>query len=107
MARRHSPALGATASEDAEETGSTMEGGSPGVAPGDLSEVRMPGAVTARANLGSVPAEPIARYRAVNGGHVMYGGCRTVIRAGKLVDAYSYDLDLLRRQGIVLEEVKS
>jgi hypothetical protein len=60
--------------------------------------------VEAVATSGAV-AVPIQQYRVVNGGHIMYAQCRVVIRAGKLVDEHMYDLDLLRKQGIVLAEV--
>lgn len=69
-----------------------------------ISDLKMGSFVEAVATSGAV-AVPIQQYRVVNGGHVMYAQCRVVIRAGKLVDEHMYDLDLLRKQGIVLAEV--
>ena len=69
-----------------------------------IADLKVGSFVEAVATSGAV-AVPIQQYRVVNGGHVMYAQCRAVIRAGKLVDAHMYDLDLLRKQGIVLAEV--
>jgi hypothetical protein len=43
-----------------------------------------------------------ARYRVLETGNVMYAGNRVILRKGKIVDARSYDLDVLRSQGIRL-----
>lgn len=87
--------------EAAPERASGLPGGALGVPrASDPATHVMPGKVSARVE------EKLPQYRVVNGGHVMYGGCRTVLRPGKLVDAYAYDLELLRRQGIQLEELK-
>ena len=48
---------------------------------------------------------PPIRYRVVNGGSVMYAGFRTIVSKDKVIDARSYNLDVLRAQGIVLLEV--
>ncbi len=39
----------------------------------------------------------------MNGGNIMYGNCRTAMRAGKEISDAQFDIDLLRRQGIRLE----
>jgi hypothetical protein len=45
------------------------------------------------------------RYRVTNGGMIVYNNCRTAMRAGKEVSEAQFDLALLRRQGIRLEEI--
>jgi hypothetical protein len=55
--------------------------------------------------LAGIPHKPSKRYRVVNGGVVMYNNCRTNIRAGKELSEAEYDIALLRRQGIRLEEL--
>lgn len=48
----------------------------------------------------------VAKFLVVNGGRILLGGCITSIKAGKMVDSTTYDLDELRRQGIVLQPVE-
>lgn len=43
------------------------------------------------------------RYRVMNGGTIVNGGCRTAIRAGKEITDQQYDIAHLKRQGIKLE----
>lgn len=73
---------------------------------GGGSGVRIPDTeiVTPRA-LSGVPARPAKRYRVLNGGQVLYNNCRTAIRAGKEITDTQFDIELLRRQGIRLEEI--
>jgi hypothetical protein len=88
-----------------------MTGGASGVADGDdpaLASTTIGGPVIR----GAVPtqstdAEPISvmRDRVVNGGYIVYDAGRVAMRAGKIVDSRTHDLALLRRQGIVLEEI--
>jgi hypothetical protein len=75
-------------------------GGASGV-PGSAGESPVR-AVTAAA---PGPGPRQRRWRVVNGGFVMFSGCRTAIKAGKEVDDRNYDIPALRRQGIRLEEV--
>lgn len=103
MARQHrpNPAKGSTATEEMDDKPS-LQGGSLGV----------PVQVNTNPVLAPVrePRETekvTQQYRVVNGGMVMYDGCRVAIRAGKLVDETTHNLDLLKRQGIILETIKS
>jgi hypothetical protein len=95
MARRMNPAAGVTATEEYEEH-LPMAGGAPGVdvAPATAQPVRV-----------VMPAVPVRKHRVMKEAHVMYGNCRTILREGKEVDELTYDLELLRRQGVVLQEV--
>lgn len=97
MARRPNPALGAAASEEAEEASTTMEGGAPGIPP---ANEQLP-AQQARAEVRL--DQPLQRYRVMESAPLLYGGARTHLAAGKVVDGYAYDLDMLRRQGVRLE----
>lgn len=56
------------------------------------------------------PREPLVvkppkSYRVMNGGHVMIKGCRTGLRAGKVINEANFDIASLKLQGIVLEEI--
>jgi hypothetical protein len=48
---------------------------------------------------------PIKRYRVTNGGRISVKGTPHVLRPGKEVDERTYDLKMLRQQGIKLEEI--
>jgi hypothetical protein len=49
---------------------------------------------------------PPKRYRVVGGpDKVMYAGVQTIVRPGKIYTEGSVDLDFLRGQGVVLEEM--
>lgn len=47
------------------------------------------------------------KYRVANAREVpvLYDGCHSKMWPGKIVDSACYDIDHLRRQGVVLEEV--
>lgn len=60
------------------------------------------------ATLTSDPEIPQAKkYRVANAREVpvLYDGCHSKMWPGKIVDSACYDIDHLRRQGVVLEEV--
>lgn len=59
------------------------------------------------------PEVKIERYRVTNaprpgmaGYPILYGGVRTLLAQGKIVDSNTYDLDYLKRQGVTLEPVE-
>jgi hypothetical protein len=57
----------------------------------------------------TVPAEvpPVSRkFVVVRGANIMYGGCLSYMPAGKIVMEHAFDCELLRRQGVVLEQVE-
>lgn len=90
----------------------SAQGGPPGI-PGGASGV--PTDATARlhstAVVGSAvegaPADdvPVRKYRVKVGGSSSFGGTRTTIRPGKVIDERQYDIEMLKNQGIVLEEI--
>jgi hypothetical protein len=110
---RHIPSKDpvAAASGGAEEAELTAEapGGAPGVLPEPVRVVHIPGTVSPAANreLPNRPAVEARRFRVVAGGPVLYDSARVDMRTGKIIADNQYDLDLLRRQGIVLEEVNA
>lgn len=86
----------------------TMQGGAGG-APANAGP--SPQRVAVKPNLPAVPVEPgppagpPKHYRVMNGGTVVFGGNRTVMRAGKEVSDKDYDIRFLLRQGIRLEPI--
>jgi hypothetical protein len=50
---------------------------------------------------------PAKKYRVANAREipVLYDGCHSKMWPGKIVDSACYDVEHLRRQGVVLEEV--
>lgn len=58
----------------------------------------------ASAGHGPPPREPV-RYRVMNGGTIVWHGCRTPLRAGKEISDAQYDITLLKRQGIRLARI--
>lgn len=53
------------------------------------------------------PGPPVKRYVVVKGGRVQtsMNGLRTQLNEGKELDALNYDIELLKRQGVKLEEL--
>jgi hypothetical protein len=89
--------------------------GTKGGAPGVLPEVRalpQPGvpfvsAARAPRDLSGETIPTPRTFRVLNGGPVVYDGARFTINPGKIVTDVTHDVDLLKRQGIVLEELRS
>jgi hypothetical protein len=82
-------------------------GGAPGVLP-DPRATPSPGhplttAAPPRAVAGAAARSKM--HRVVTGGPVMYDGSRVEMKTGRVIAENAFDLDKLRRQGIVLEEV--
>jgi len=100
-----SPDMGDT---DLPETAEpSMAGGASGVVD-DTTRMSLPGEVVATAyrapDPNAAPAMAAQRFRVGADATVMYSGAKTLMRKGKIIDAGSYDLDLLRRQGVILTE---
>jgi hypothetical protein len=95
--------MGATATEEFDDQ-APMDGGAPGIVPQPTAQVTFPGTI-ARRDPDAPPAPPVDRYRVVGHYDIIYSGCKTHLKDGKTVDEYTYDLDLLRRQGVRLEKI--
>jgi hypothetical protein len=101
MARNRLPGVGqGTEQAPAESAVAKDLGGAPGV-PIPATEV----VAAPRALAGATSRRP-RRYRILNGGNIMYGNCRTAMRAGKEISDAQFDIALLKRQGIRLEEIR-
>ncbi len=99
MARRANPAAGQAATEEHEEQ-TPHEGGEIGIP--------QTGAIASAAQAPPANAEPEvapARFMVEQTRTVAMGGMPTIMRAGKVVDASTYDLDELRRQGVALRQI--
>jgi hypothetical protein len=89
-----------------------MQGGAPQKLPGGASgapavverNVQV-AAAQKPAPKGEAPKPP-KRYRVMNGGTIVWQNCRTALRAGKEISDATYDVKLLRRQGIRLEPIE-
>ena len=82
----------------------TMVGGSEGLpseTAHDVTQLSPNNGVT----FDDTPPQPVKAYRVLNGGNVMLDGMRTAIRVGKIVTELTHPIDLLKSQGIRLEEV--
>jgi len=51
-----------------------------------------------------IPA-PAASYRVLRDHGVLIDSCRVVLRAGKVIDPANYNIELLKSQGVPLEQV--
>lgn len=93
-----------------------MPGGSFGMIPEASKTIRMPGpdayAAPSPAPVGEVPK--IARYviedcpkppNGTPGYRVVLNGCLAFLADGKTVDGTTYDIDMLRRQGVKLRHL--
>ena len=81
----------------------TMPGGAAGVPQSVTANTATVKATTPLAR-GAAGPKP-KRWRVLNGGLIVHGGMKTVLRAGKEIDDSNYDLRMLRKQGIRLEEI--
>lgn len=66
-----------------------------------LAGVQVTGSAARKTNAVDIPSK---YYRVTRGGFVMYDGCRTEMKPGKILCDASVDVDLIRRQGIGFEE---
>lgn len=86
-------------------------GGALGVLP-EIKAIHMPGVPSGsavRPRDASIPEVPARTHRVMNQWpvSVMYDNSQVRFAPGKVVSDAQYDLDLLRRQGVILEELKS
>ncbi len=98
--------------EETKEDSAPLDGGTLGV-PEVKAAPPLPG--TARVGMVVAPeadedAPPVVHavertYRVTRGGPVMFNNCRSEMKAGKIVGDASIDIDMLRGQGIELEEL--
>jgi hypothetical protein len=49
---------------------------------------------------------PVRKFKVIGGGPIMIGSCRTKLPAGKVIDSRGYDIDLIRSQGIELQQIE-
>lgn len=106
MARRANPAAGQAETIEHDEHVS-MPGGAPGIYQ-DATRIMndMRSATAYREPDPDAPPPPeVKKYRVMNSQFILYNSCRVTLPVGKIVDGRSYDLDLLRNQGVVLNEV--
>ncbi len=97
-------------SESTEEMGdrSMTPGGADGVIPDAAKDIPNPGVAEASAFREPPADAPKAKqFMVMNAGgvHIMYGGVRTLLKQNKVIDETTYDLELLRRQGVQLREL--
>jgi hypothetical protein len=91
-----------------------LPGGAPGLPPDASTKIHQPGETSgSAAPPEDVPQLLSKRYKVKNdppagkpGFPVLYDGCLTHLPKGKIVDAGAYDIGLLERQGVELEEMK-
>jgi co-chaperonin GroES (HSP10) len=85
----------------------SMRGGSAGIIPAQAPRAAsQQGHVIASAMREERPNAPKARrYQVMNGGHVVFNGFKSAMPAGKIVESTQYDIEYLRSQGIVLEDI--
>jgi hypothetical protein len=79
-------------------------GGAPGLPPSPNHILPGPLPVVGSFS-GRPPGPKPKKFRIMNGGFLVQGGVRVVIRAGKEVDETQYNLRFLKSQGFRLEEV--
>lgn len=87
-----------------------MPGGTPGVPSESLGMVQevtqSPAAKVAEPALPPEPAPELKRYQVMRDGRVMYDGYVTQMKTGRIVDNVTYDIEHIKSQGIVLQEIK-
>ena len=82
-----------------------MPGGAPGVPPQSSGQVLSDPARTFK-QLEPRVGPKVRRYRVRNGGAFMMGSVRVTLRAGKEITDTNYDVAMLKRNGILLDEVR-
>lgn len=84
-----------------------MRGGSAGVIPSQAPKLaHQMGHVVASAVRPERAGAPVARkYRVLNGGYIVERGFRVAMPAGKVIEDTQYDIEALRTQGIVLDDL--
>ena len=112
MARHIVKRDGATSSESKEPEHqeikpSVVLGGASGEPDPNLASTRIHGLLdVAPAKEEPHLSKPAKRYQVVSGpDSVMYDGCRTPMRVGKVYTENTVDLDLLRKQGVEFREL--
>ena len=80
-------------------------GGAPGVLPAGDRVLPMQARTVANLRDGRGPGPRPKRYRVINGGKYMSGSVQVTLRAGKEIADNQYDVAMLRRVGIRLEEL--
>lgn len=82
-----------------------LPGGAVGVIAGAATEIPNPG--EAKTQAAREPGPPldvkITRYRVMQSRPILYAGVRTELKAGKVLDTLTYDVEYLKRQGVQLE----
>lgn len=78
-------------------------GGASGVPP--MADGTLPVAARTFKQLEPRVGPKVKRYRVLNGGSFMMGSVRTTLRAGKEIADNQYDIPLVKRVGIRLEEI--
>lgn len=63
----------------------------------------MPSAVERDGSSGGAEVRPPSQYRVLATQYVMARGGRTILRAGKIIDAHNFDIAALASQGVQLE----
>jgi len=88
--------------EGTTEEGRYDRGGSGEIAPPLVT----PEPVASAVREPDVEAPPVPRYRVVHERRVMFRGFFVVLKPGKVIDPREYDVENLRGQGVVLEELR-
>ena len=94
--------------DETEEGEETTPGGALGLPDNALEAVKQTvgGQQLGTALVKETAGAPKAKhYRVIQGGFIMFQGCKTRVPTGKLLDDVSTDVDYLQLQGIILEEV--
>ena len=83
-----------------------MKGGTLGVVTTQTRPSALPTGMVGKAREVIRDSKPARTFEVVQSpGSVMYGSCRTRLPVGKVVSEASCDLDMLRRQGVHLQEI--
>jgi hypothetical protein len=99
-----------TSTEEASDA--PLAGGASGVAaavtdPGETRVATAEGKIVGSAkDAESEKLPPVVRYQVVSDTKVLFLGHTYVVKAGKIVDAQSSDLALLRKQGVRLQKIE-
>lgn len=85
-----------------------VQGGALGVVP-DRRELAIAGALPSLSGAARQREQPVVpparRWRVRVAASVMYDHCRVTLRAGKIVTDQTYNIGMLERQGVILDEL--